>query len=223
MTVVIARARPQLGPDLARQTLWRLVMSDANVDGHQLVAGCPVMVLAVRAYYRDSIGKPGRNDFGVWDDAALLVDLVSGEVRPFNSNTDPSAVGHNAKNGGKLYAQLVAGVWPFRRGPHKGIPDHFRQLTASEAVDFDLERFFTDRRARGEFAVRRLADADHGKVEWGYQAINLHEGSPRGTSSWGCQTWPPDQWIEFQRAAYAMMDARQQRVLPYVLTEERLG
>lgn len=219
----IPRSRPKLDAIAARQTLWRLVMSDANVDGRRLVADCPVQVLAVRGYYRDSIGKPERNDFGVWDDAAFLVDHMSGEVHAYNSNTDPSAVGHNAKNGGKLYAQLVAGVWPFRRGPHKGVPDHFRQLTPAEAVEYDLERYYTDLRARGEFAVRRLEDAEHGKVEWGYFAINIHEGSPRGTSSWGCQTFPPDQWPEFQRAAYSAMDARQQRWLPYVLTEERLS
>lgn len=223
MTATVPRERPKLDHSTVIQTLWRIVMSDPNVQGHRLIADLPAMVLAVRGYYADTFGRPERNDFGVWDDAAFLVDLTTREVHPFNINTDPSAVGHNAKNGDKLYAQLAPGVWPMRRGPHRGVPNHFRQCDDGDAVKHDLERYFADQRARGRFAVRRLVDKDHGKLEWGYQAINLHEGSARGTSSWGCQTWPPAQWAEFQPLAYAMMDRHGQQVLPYVLTEERLG
>lgn len=215
----IPRDRPKLDHDVVRQVLWRTNTADPNVDTSRLIADCPVQVLAIRGYYRDSIGRPERNDFGVWDDAAFLVDLKGGEVHPFNVNTDPVAAGHNARNGGKLFAQLVPGIWPMRRGPHKGVPNHFRQLDEGDAVKFDLDRYFLDQRARGRFAVRRLVTESDYRVEWGYQAINLHAGSKNGTSSWGCTTFPPDQWPAFQTLAYGLMDEHGQQVLPYVLTE----
>lgn len=214
--------RPVLDPVLVEQTLWRLVTADPNVDESFLIAECPVMVLALRGFA--DIKRPDRNDFGVWDDAAFLIDLTSGECHAFEWNCDPSAVGANAKNGGKLMAQLRAGAWAFRRGPHRGVPNHFRQCSEADAVSHNLDRYFTDQRAKGWFAVLRTEDKDgKGKVEWGYQAINIHEGSKNGTSSWGCQTTSPAQWAEFQPIAYAMMDRHRQQVLPYVLTEELVG
>lgn len=216
------RSRPQLNGDVARQVAYRLILADPNVQGHWLIGACPVLCLAVRGYYADTIGTPGRNDYGVWDDALFLVTPEG--VTSYNSNCDPSRTGYNP-GVDKFYAQLQTGVWPFREGPHKGAPNHFRQLSEAEAVARDLDQYFTDRRARGHFAVRRVEKDGVGRVEWGYQAINIHEGSRNGTSSWGCQTLPPDQWREFQVASYAALAKHGQAAsfLPYVLTDERLS
>src|SRR5688572_28449394 len=115
------RSRPQRDKDVARQLAYAAIHGDRELDSHAIIAACPVIVLAVRGYYRDTIGKPEVNDFGVWDDAAFVVTPMS--VTSWNWNTDPAREGYN-KGVGKYFAQLTCGVWPFREGPHKGVKNH---------------------------------------------------------------------------------------------------
>lgn len=132
-----------------------------------------VAILGVRGYYRDSMGATGKNDRGIYDDAAFVA--LHDRVIPFNFNTDPSAFRAGI-------ATLIPGIWTFTPGWHK------------------LGK------ASGHVALRQLGDftvSRDGKGEYrGQFGINLHRGGNNGTSSLGCQTVPPDQWIEFRNTVY---------------------
>lgn len=224
---LVPRERPRLGGSLVRGALARALLAERGIDAPAIIEACPVMILANRGYYRDTMGRPSVNDVGTFDDAAWIVDPT--HVYPHNWNCDPSRTGWNP-GVSKFFAELQAGVWPLRQGPHRGRPNHLRQMTDEEAIAAGLGRFFHDERRWGEFRVRRVHADGTGEVESGYQAINVHEGSEHGTSSWGCQTVPPAQWPEFWAQLAASLDVYGQRWgdtargwVPYVLTEERLG
>lgn len=216
MSILIPGNVPQMHPSAVRLTLQRALEREPGLLGLDVLrAVCPVMVLAVRGYYRDSMGVPGQNDVGIFDDAAFVVS--GGNVTPFNWNCDPSKVGFNAAVG-KPFAMLKPGLWPFVRGQHKGRGAAWRQPDSGQAKNAGLSRFFSDSRSCGEFKVWRdrdgLITADS-PVEDDYQAINIHWGGEFGTSSWGCQTAPPVQWPAFQKLSYKL--AGQQPFLPYML------
>lgn len=217
--------RPQLEDDVVRGTIERLIRADAACHAEILLSACPVRLLGVRGYFRNTLGKKGVNDLGLYDDAIFLASPIG--VGRFNANCDPVRAGWN-KGVHKLFAQLTPGVWPFRQGPHRNTPGRLRQLTDEDAARAGLHRYFSDDRMNGEFAVERIVRDGDGEREWGYQAINVHPGSASGTSSWGCQTVPPAQWDEFRAALYDAMNRHGQSwerggVIPYVLTEERLA
>mgnify|MGYP007090084477 CR=1 FL=1 len=141
-------------------------------------------IFAVRGYRRDSMGKPGVNDFGIWDDAMFYVSPTTFLAE--NANTDPSRTGWN-KGADKPMAVLNVGFWPFRRGPHKGRSPALRQMTSEEARFRSVPK-------DGRFDVTRTyAPGDKRNYkESGYFAINVHPGGINGTSSEGCQTLPRD-------------------------------
>ena len=223
------QSKPRLAKAIVRQVVDRLLRENPHSDRQGITAACPVMILGVRGYYRDTLGRLGINDFGVFDDAGFVI--TPDDVFPFNWNCDPSKKGFN-KGVGKNYAQLMPGVWPFRQGPHKGKPGALRQLTNDEATRAQLQEFFTDDRSDGYFVVRRVEDDNVGKLETQYQAINIHWGNEAGTSSWGCQTLPPEQFPVFSQTVYAAMNEHAQAWsearksfgwIPYILTEEKLA
>lgn len=182
-----------------RGLAYGAIVRSPGADPEAIVDACKVVVLAIR-----------HPKFGEYDDELHLITPAA--EHSFRGNTDPSRTGWN-KGVGKFYAQLTPGVWPFRTGEHRQRPGNARQLTAREAQRAQLERFFTDGRARGEFAVKRVEKNLSGKVETGYFAINLHSGAERSTSSWGCITAHPDQWAVFQPLLYAEL-ARHGQVWP---------
>ena len=141
-------------------------------------------LMGVRGYRQNSMGKPGVNDFGIWDDAIFYI--APGICLKENGNTDPSRAGWNA-GAGKPMAVLNAGVWPFRRGPHKKIKVALRQMTPDEAKKRNVPN-------DGRVSVTRTyAQGDQRNYqEAGYYAINIHPGGINGTSSEGCQTIPRD-------------------------------
>lgn len=153
-----------------------------------------VVLLGVRGYYLSSMGKPGVNDRGIYDDAIFVVSPNA--FAGFNANTDPSVYR-------KGIATLVPGVHFYRKGKHGitkpggGYPA-FRPATPDE-----------------ELTVTRDGQTGLSKGV----AINIHRGGRNSTSSLGCQTIHPDQWDAFQQLAYAEMDRAGQKVVPYVLIE----
>ena len=67
-------------------------ISDVDVDkiaNYFFPAGIPVvLVIGIRGYFRNSVGKAEENDFNVWDDAAIVYENGT-LIKTFNSNTDP--------------------------------------------------------------------------------------------------------------------------------------
>lgn len=150
-------------------------------------------IIGFRGYYLDTMGVPGANDRGIYDDCICLV--WPGGFEAFNGNTDPS----RHKPG---VASLIPGVYPYRKGKH-GITTHadggywaFRPATRDEAVPVTR-----DGQAGTSMGI----------------AINIHKGGYTTTSSEGCQTIHPDQWPEFVTKAYDLMDQYKQNVIQYAL------
>lgn len=155
-----------------------------------------VFLIGFRGYYQDTMGKPGVNDRGIYDDC-ICVSAPKGVFMTFNGNTDPSRF--------KLgIATLVPGVHLYRKGKH-GITTHadggywaFRPATKNEALPVTRD---------GEEGIKEGI------------AINIHKGGQWTTGSAGCQTIYPDQWLEFQVAVYKLMDEYKQDKIPYVLVD----
>lgn len=155
-------------PNLNRFDVRKLVDSRGGMKGE------PVVLLAIRGYFEDSMGKPGENDRGIYDDAAWIVYPDHSEAQD-NFNTDPSIKRFRI-------ATLKTGTWWLIPGMHHpgkpGEHEAFRQF--------------------GEMAVSR----DGAKSEKGTFWINLHQGGHARTLSEGCQTIPPGDWRETRDALY---------------------
>jgi len=138
-----------------------------------------VAVVAVRGYYLDSMGKRGKNDRRIYDDAMFIVHPNG--IERFQANTDPNGW-RNKTSRRKGMAMLKTGIHRFGKGPHKG-RQAFRQCEP--------------------FTVHRDGDS---KLHTGYHAINLHSGGYSSTSSLGCQTLPKSTWMRFKRTLYDLLD-----------------
>lgn len=225
MAAVVAKARPRLDLQVARQVAQKLLVADLGTHGIQMIGASPVLLLGVRGYYADSLGRPRENDYGIFDDA-IFVCRPDGTGAAFNANVDPARAGWNP-GVDKFFAMLTEGVYVFRQGTHHGsagdVKNALRQLTPAEAAARNLDLYFPagDPRAEGKFRVRRVErdqGIPEGEIEYGTQNINVHPGSKNGTSSWGCQTLPIAQWPEFSQAVYdSMSDAGQGDLIAYVL------
>lgn len=140
-----------------------------------------LFVLVVRAYYRDSMGVPRSNDYGIFDDAFFIVSPFG--FSSWNGNSDPSRIGWN-NNAGKYMARLKPGVWTFKRLKHHASrPDGYMAFGQGEHPA-TVERLRTD----GAIA----------QTETGCFGINLHRAGVNGTSSEGCLTVPLEQWAKFR-------------------------
>lgn len=155
-----------------------------------------VFIIAFRGYYMDSMGKPGANDRGIYDDCMCIV--TPDGYRTVNGNTDPSRF----KPG---VATLIPGLHFFKKGKH-GITTHqdggywaFRPATPDESLPV-----WRDGQDWGVKVFKGIA-------------INLHKGGYTTTSSEGCQTVHPDQWNKFQTEVYDLMTKYKQDTLPYSL------
>jgi lysozyme len=174
-------------PKLARQEL------EAKIKNY--VVPEMVKLVGIRGYYKNSMGKPGENDIGIYDDALFLIGPAI--YIAFNGNTDPS----KRKPG---IAKLIPGVHYFKKGKH-GLskPGGGYSALRPDTPDESLP------------VTRDGKEGIHKGI-----AINIHKGSYSGTSSEGCQTIFPDQWIQFITEVYHAMDIEGQRRIPYILIEE---
>jgi hypothetical protein len=198
-------------PKAKRELIERLAAEHWKKHGVMHAKMPTHYIFAVRAYRRDTMGKPGVNDFGIWDDAMFYVSPTTFLAE--NANTDPSRAGWN-KNAGKPMAVLNTGCWPFRRGPHKGRTPAFRQMTSEEAR-------FRGAPKDGRFTVTRTyAPGDKRNYEeTGYFAINIHPGGINGTSSEGCQTLLKDRADAFLRKVWDETEAAKVGVVWYMLID----
>lgn len=174
-------------------------LSQADADKYVLTAIAPhhdpVKVLAIRGYYKDSMGKAGENDRGIFDDALIL--MGPNYYNTFNGNTDPRIV----KAG---VGMLLPGWHLFKQGWHG-----YGKASGHKAF----------RTANAREVLPVLRDGLVGIKEG--VTVNLHRGGQFNTNSIACQTVIADQWLEFQREAYKLMDKEGQKVLPYLLLEQQ--
>jgi lysozyme len=148
-------------------------------------------ILGQRGYYENTMGAPGKNDRGIFDD--MIAVVTPRTYRTFNANTDPSA----ADTGTRL-ATLQPGVWDFKLGLHH--PD-----TANE---------YPCLVQAGPVTVLR----DNGVRETGEFYIHIHHGGLNTTTSEGCQTIYLAQWPEFFQLVKTEMQFYKLTEIPYVLT-----
>lgn len=188
--LVRAKGLPQQPDDITRQVIeeWKHLIPEKHRDN-------PVVLLAVRGYFRDSMGKVGENDKGIFDDAAFLVSPRG--VWAYNFNVDPS-------RDRKRIAQYKAPqAVSFKQGIHGHSKPKARRYRAFEQVS----KAHIHRHAVGK--------------DYGDFSMNIHRGSKSGgTSSAGCCTVPyGKQWDDFFAQACKEMDAEGQRLLWMVLLE----
>jgi lysozyme len=182
MSALSPSSRPAISRSLVSLLLHRHGVTDK------------VALVGIRGYFRNTMGIPGRNDVGLYDDAIVLISPTA--FVAFNANTDPSRQTPTV-------ATLAPGIHRYCKGRH-GIsrkPPYvpyaaFRPATVGEKLPV----------TRG------------GKPSVGV-AINIHKGGATTTSSEGCQTIVPGQWAAFQKLAYAEMDRHRQTTIPYLLVE----
>lgn len=153
-----------------------------------------VALLGVRGYYLNSMGKPGINDIGLYDDALFLTSPSCHAA--FNANVDPSI----ARPG---IATLEPGLWRFELSIHgKSRPPALQYpcLEQSEPV-----------------VVRRGGQS--GRLDRGMFAIQIHRGGFNNTFSEGCQTVYPDQYDAFLAMVKDQLKRFGQKTIPYLLTQ----
>lgn len=180
-------ARPEMGRHAAEQLLHAL---DVDITRPAL--------LGRRGYYRDTMGAPGVNDFGIYDDAIMLVSPTA--YVTFNANCDPSR--HHPG-----VAVLKAGVWRYRVGIHGLSRPRARQYQALVQA--------------APVTVVRDPDAGHHErwEDTGEFGINIHRGGVTTTSSEGCQTIPPMQYDAFLELVKLELRRFRATEIPYALTE----
>lgn len=136
----------------------------------------PVVVVGIRGYYKNSMGAPGVNDRGIYDDA-LFIESPQIMVA-YNGNTDPASYRAGSGTGStKGMATLNPGAWFVHRfDKHKG-----QYLALCQRA--------------GPVNVTR--DGNPPYLDTGMFGINIHRGGYNSTSSEGCQTVHPTQWDSF--------------------------
>ena len=155
-----------------------------------------VILVGIRAYYRDSMGATGKNDYGQYDDA--LFWLAPQHLAGYNGNTDPSRLGWNP-NASKYMARLKPGLWRYIKWKHK-------------------QQYWAFGQGSNKVTVERLNEA--GKVmktETGCYGINVHRGGTKGTSSEGCVTSVANQWEDFKNHGYYLLDRYEMKDFPFIL------
>lgn len=158
-----------------------------------------VYLVGMRGYYKDTMGKPGVNDRGIYDDAIFVVGpdcFVS-----FNANTDPSAYRKGKGTGAsKGMASLAPGLhkqcWYI--GHHKKIKPALRQCAPVVVIRDGIHEDYPHK---------------------GMHMINMHPGGVNGTSSLGCQTIPRAQWPAFISLVQSQMKKHGQKYVSYILIE----
>jgi hypothetical protein len=152
-----------------------------------------VCLIGLRGYYKDTMGEPGKNDRGIYDDCIAV--YTPSRLVTFNANTDPGVY----KRG---IATLMPGVWAYRLGIH-GLdkPPEKRYRALVQALPVNVMR------------------DDYESFQHGYFGINIHKGGYSSVSSIGCQTIYPSQWPEFIDLVSREMKASGQERVNYILKE----
>lgn len=194
-------AIPATRPKLSREEVEKII-SIYNVDRDKY----KVIVVGIRGYYLNAIGKANANDRGVYDDACFIV--TPDYFGAFNYNTDPSSYrkgyGFGDKKGMAVVKPGVSFAW---------------------LLDYHKGKYMALCQRAGEMTVIR--DGVNGPYEHTSKWIgaNWHKGGINSTLSEGCQTIPPEQWEEAISIVLEEMGKHyglkyKQTIVPYCLIEE---
>lgn len=153
----------------------------------------PVKILGIRGYFKKTMGNPETNDIGIYDDALFIVS--PGVFKSFNANTDPSRMLPD------VAVLKPGGPYLYKIGMH------------------NMQHPYEALRQYGNVTVIR-----NGKVEVTDSPANrfyidIHKGGYGTTSSLGCQTIHPDQWMEFLNTVKQEIQKNNQTIIPYILIE----
>jgi hypothetical protein len=183
---------PKLRPNIGRDWIFQNLFRRVP-QALASLQGHEAFIVCCRGFYK-SMGNPDSNDFGLYDDSATIV--TPSELHNFNANVDPSLVKKNV-------AQLPEGVIWFKKGLH-GIsgPNPYPALRQSREV-------VVQRWVDGEWVLQ--------KPNWPF--TNFHRGGFTTTGSLGCITTHPNQFDEFLRIAYRVMEIHKQEEIPCIIME----
>lgn len=154
----------------------------------------PVRLLGIRGYYKQTMGNPIKNDRGIYDDAIFIISPDC--YASFNANTDPSVTRTGVAT---LKANQVA---LYKIGLHnmKNPYEALRQYGRVTVIRDDKPGEFTDNAQQPFY-------------------IDIHKGGFNTTSSLGCQTITPTQWISFLELVKDQLKRYNQKIIPYALIE----
>lgn len=190
---------PPLKPQASIGVVLKAAQEAWDIE-HVALPQPDLFVLAVRGYYRDSMGVPRSNDYGIFDDAFFIVTPFG--YSAWNGNSDPSRIGWNG-HAGKFMARLKPGAWTFRQLKHRmARPDGYMAFGQGPDV-VTVERIRQD----GSVAM----------TETGQFGINLHRGGVNGTSSEGCLTVPAEQWPRFRNVLDDALARTGAKTFPLIL------
>jgi len=159
-----------------------------------------VMVVGIRGYYLNGMGEFGKNDRGIYDDAAFIISPT--EFESFNFNTDPSKY------------RIGSGI-----GINKGMALLNPGLWKAHTLDYHRGQYLALCQRASKVTVTR--DGNPPYEDTGWFGINIHKGGNYGTSSLGCQTVPKDQWDDFIGLVEQEMKRLGQTICPYLLIDEK--
>lgn len=164
-----------------------VLLNSFHVDQYQ------IKLLGVRGYYKNTLGDPDKNDYGVYDDA-IFISGPSGLFLSYNANTDPSRVfpGVAVLKAGGPYMYKIG--MHNMKAPYKALRQSGRVTVLRDGIDH------TDTMASPFY-------------------IDIHRGGYNTTSSLGCQTIHPDQWEDFITNTERLMNKYSQASVPYCLVE----
>lgn len=142
----------------------------------------------------DTMGAVGKNDRGIYDDA-IFIDSPE-MTASFNANTDPS-----------VYRAGIAvlkanNVYLYKIGMH------------NMKAPYEALRQF------GRVTVIRDGGNEVTDTAKAPFYIDIHKGGYKTTSSLGCQTIHPTQWVSFLESVKSQIKKNGQSVIPYVLISE---
>lgn len=203
-------------PKITRAELEALIVK----AGYQLAD--KLMIVGIRGYYKDTMGKPGTNDRGIYDDAIILISPDYFET--FNGNTDPSKYQPGI-------AMLKPGLYEYKQGIH-GV-HHINSANPKDKAAYDwlLAHPGQDHQDPAYrltyWAFRQYSNVtvfrDGGKEQTDSPAtrfwIDIHRGGINTTSSDGCQTIIPEQWVPLRKTAYDLMNKAGQKTINYLLLQ----
>ncbi len=176
MSVAIPASRPKL----SRAEVEKII-DHYGVDRNTY----KVIIVGIRGYYEDSIGKPKQNDRGVYDDAIFIV--TPKYFGAFNANTDPSTY----RKG-------------YGFGDQKGIATLKAGAYYAWKIDLHKGKYTALCQRLGKMTVIRDGNPPYEQTH-AYLGINNHKGGITTTASLGCQTVPPSQWDEYMAKVLSVM------------------